>query len=155
MNRLIMSLIIAVTYSMAHADEAAKSPKCSESECGSEAESSASLEQSLKGLSDKLKLTEQQKPLWDTWSQQLLRAHHTKDEFHRTASESRKLPAPERQEKWMASVEAHIHAMRESLPALRALYSSFTENQRVTFDAEVPFKHSGCGMSGAKATHSP
>lgn len=155
MNRFITAFILALTFSLADAEETSKTPKCSECECRSDAESSTTLEQSLKGLSDQLKLTEQQKPLWDNWSQQLLRAHHSKDEFHRTASERRKLPAPERQEKWMASVETHLQLMRESLPALRSLYSSFNDHQRVTFDAEVPFKHAGCGMIGAKAMHSP
>jgi hypothetical protein len=153
MNRLMTLIFLVLTFQFAQAEEPSKVKKGAECECLNEADSPVPMEQSLKNLADKLNLTEAQKPLWETWSQQLLRAHHSKDEFNRTASERRKLPAPERQEKWMASVETHLHAMRESLPALRSLYSSFNDTQRVTFDAEVPFKHGGCGMSSSKATH--
>lgn len=80
------------------AEESSKIHKSTETECSNESEKAIIMEQSLKNIEDKLDLTEQQKPLLTTWSTQLLAAHHTKDEFNRTAPERRKLPAPERQE---------------------------------------------------------
>jgi hypothetical protein len=146
MNQIFMIVLFAMMAQSPSAEESSKIQKNVESECMSESENVMPIEKSLENLEKKLQLTEQQKPLWTTWSTQLLAAHHTKDEFNRTAVERRKLPAPERQEKWMTSVETHVKAMRDSLPALKAFYGSLNDQQRATFDSEVPFKHHGSGM---------
>lgn len=46
----------------------------------------------------------------------------------------------------MTSVETHVKAMRDSQPALKALYGSLNAQKKVPFDSEVPFKHHVCGM---------
>jgi LTXXQ motif family protein len=147
MNRVVLGLFAALFIGQCvQAEESSDLKKSHEYKCMREADSNVPLEQSLKNLENKLNLTEQQKALWITWSTQLLAAHHIKDEFNRTSTERRKLPAPERQEKWMTSVETHLKAMRDSLPALKAFYGSLNDQQKIAFDSEVPFKHHGSGM---------
>lgn len=147
MNRVVLGLFAVFFIGQCvQAEEPANLRQSNEYKCMREADSVVPLEQSLKNLEGKLNLTEQQKPLWITWSSQLLVAHHIKDEFNQTSTERQELPAPERQEKWMTSVETHLKAMRDSLPALKAFYRSLNDQQKIAFDSEVPFKHHGSGM---------
>lgn len=142
MKHLILGgLLIAAMAQVVQAEESSKTQKNAEPECIHDSDRSVTMEQSLKILESKLSLNEPQKPLWTTWSNQILAAHHSKDEFKRTEKERRKLPAPERQELWMTSVEVHLNAMKDSLPALKALYNSLNDQQKVIFDGDVPFKH--------------
>lgn len=155
MNRLVLILFLIAAAPCGLAEESSAFPKKSEAKCMNESEDVMPMEQSLKNLEIKLKLTDLQKPLWLAWSTQLLVAHHTKDEFNRTATERRKLPAPERQELWMTSVETHLKAMRDSLPALKAFYGSLNDQQKIDFDSEVPFKHHGDKMMDEKKPFHP
>lgn len=155
MSRIVLGLFVAALGQCVQAEEPSKLKTSTECVCVGESEHAAPMEQSLKNLEAKLNLTEQQRSLWLTWSTQLLAAHHTKDEFNRTAVERRKLPAPERQQLWMTSAETHLKSMRDSLPALKAFYGSLNDQQKAAFDSEVPFQHSACGVPGQKPSHCP
>lgn len=153
MNHLFKVFLFVAMSQFAQAEALATPHNCSECKCMSETDSKMPMEQSLKNLESKLNLTEPQKPLWTAWSNQLLLAHHTKDDFNRTETDRRKLPAPARQELWMTSVETHLQAMKESLPKLKAFYGSLNDQQKVAFDSEVPFKHHGSGVLGKRQSN--
>ena len=143
--------IILLTLSIlpAHAGVVGKAESPSPmTQCNDEEKHPKSLQQSLNELETKLKLTSTQTPLWEEWSAKLKSAHQIKERFKKDEEERRKLPAPLRQEQWMASVQEHLNAMQTSLPFLKSLYSSFNGEQKSLFDHEVPFKHQGCCQCG-------
>ncbi|MEY2695913.1 MAG: hypothetical protein RL333_51 [Pseudomonadota bacterium] len=149
MKSSIAIILLTLSFLPAHAGVAGKAETPSSMiQCNDVEKHPKSLQQSLNELETNLKLTSTQAPLWEEWSAKLITAHQIKDKFKKDEQERRKLPAPLRQEQWMASVQEHLNAMKASLPFLKSLYSSFNGDQKSLFDHEVPFKHhanSHCG----------
>ena len=147
MKKNILGVLLSLTAPFIQAEEPCHHLKESQTQCKGEIGEAPPMEQSLHDLENKLGLSDSQQKLWTEWATKLLAAHHSMDEFRRTEAERRKLPAPERQEIWMKSVETHLGAMKASLLSLRALYVSLSDQQKAVLDREVPFKHGAinCG----------
>ena len=141
------SLIMALSMAMLLQAEPVQKPSQSGSSCLEEDKTSDRFDESLNELEQSLKLSPQQMSLWKDWSTRLRAAHAIKLEGKKNEHGWRHLAAPVRQEKWMESAQNHLKAMQDSLPSLKLLYESLSDEQRKLFDREVPFKHRD------KATH--
>lgn len=135
----LAGLVIAL-LSMSNTAECGITPQLVPTTHCSEDDLSPPFEQHLSELKQKLNLTQSQIPLWNEWSSQFTLAHALKMQAQKDEETWRHEAAPTRQVKWMAFVEKYLHAMQESLPSLKSLYDSFSNEQKKQFDKEVPFK---------------
>jgi hypothetical protein len=115
-------------------------------------------DQRLEGLRSELKITDQQQPLWQAFSEK------TKSEMGKGMAAMRdgadtKLSAPERMEKMQSSMKDRLAAMESVNESFKRLYASLSAEQKIIADAHfakmTPGKHGSQRGPGNKAPQAP